>query len=224
MQLESGYRFCNAPRFHLAPPWAQRLRVNRGMVRTADCWQPDDAWRPATEAELRVLLGEGLSEPPLWEKAVAAFVIPAHLRARWWEVAAAGEEEDPNLEPFARAFAEFAQFKRLPLPPRCSFSVLVTPPGQPASLSEAASRPRRAAAGVNLGDERTAVVVCNLVPDACPGGVTEFLQACPDYLLLRVWLEPGEGLWFPAGGVAWAACTRDKTELDIWLNVRAAGE
>jgi hypothetical protein len=194
------------------------------MVRTADGWQPDDPWRVATDAELAILLGERMTEPALWEDAVAAFIIPAHLRSQWWDVAAASEEGEPDLEPFAQAFVEFAQFKRLPLPPRCTFEVVVTPPGQPAAVPDAAQQPRRAVAGVNLGDERTAVVLCNLVPDACPGGVAEFLQACPDYPLVRVLLEPGEGLWFPAGGVAWAGCTRDKTDLDVWSSVRTASE
>jgi hypothetical protein len=222
MRLESGYRFCNAPRFHLPLPWADRIRVNGGGLWADGRWQADDSWRPATDAELAVLLGEGMSESAVWEDAVTAFAIPAHLQSMWWDLAAAAETGEPDLGPFAQAFVEFGQFKRLPVPPRSRFEVVVTPPGRPIAYWEAVTQSHHEVAGVNLGDERTSVILLNRKPEACPGGVAAFLQAYPAYPLVRVLLEPGEGLWFPPRRVARCGYSLDKTDLDIWLNVLAA--
>jgi hypothetical protein len=145
---------------------------------------------------------------------VAVFAVPEHLLSLWWETAGGGPEGAVELEPFARAFAGFARFKRMPLPDRCTFVVLATPPGM---VAEGLGEPASVAdvAGVNLGEETAAVVLCNLPPGAPAAG--------PDYPLVRLILEPGEGLWLPAG-LTWSRCTLQTRELELWLAVRRVQE
>jgi hypothetical protein len=235
MQLEPGYRLRVAPRFHSPTPWADRVCLG------ATAWQdgrplPETAWRPATGAELSVLLAEDAAGA---EQDFSVFTVPDRLRALWWELA--GSSDTPDIEPLARAVAEFAHFKGLPLPGRCVCDVVLTPPGQAligAGGTAAGSEP---AAGINLGDERTAVVLLNLPPsrlrelldirsrDEGSGEplsgwplARRFLSEFPTYPLLRLSLEPGEGVWVPPGGEIWHGHTAGKQEIDVWFVIRRA--
>lgn len=195
MNLEAGYRFCEAPRFHVGADWAARLRVG-GLS------APGQAWRELTAAELSALVaapGEAPPEPVLWQKHIALFVLPAHVLALWWELAGRQPEgEAPDIGPLARAVAELAQFKRLPLPPRCTFELSLTGPGAQAAGTD---MPGDAVAGINLGDGPTAVVLSSP--------------------LVRMALAPGEGVWLPPG-ITWAHHRLDEEGLGVWLTIRRA--
>ncbi len=189
MDLEAGYRFCNAPRFHAVRPWPERLRLGTG-----------DAWRQPTDAELALLVAGQVGDDA-WGRDVCVFAVPEHLRSLWWELVASSDAP-PDAGPLARAFADFAQFKRMPLPPRCSFDVVLTPPGRPAAVGSFV-------AGVNLGDERTSLVLASPRQAADP--------SCP--LLVRLDLEAGQGAWLPPGAVVASRRTSDR-DVDVWLAIR----
>jgi hypothetical protein len=208
MDLEAGYRFCDAPRFHLARWWPERLRLGSG-----------DAWRPPTEAELALLVATGQVGDDAWGRDVCVFAVPEHLRSLWWDLVASSDAP-PEVGLLARAFADFAQFKRMPMPARCSFDVVLTPPGSSATIGAFV-------AGVNLGDERTSLVLLNLPParleerlgPPAEDLVGRFLAACPSYPLVRLALEPGEGAWLPPGAIVLERCPSGM-DVDVWLAIR----
>jgi hypothetical protein len=91
---------------------------------------------------------------------------------------------------------------------------------------------------INLGDEATHLVFLNLSPGAIgarlapPLGsapraaaaelLEEFFTASPVYPLVRLRLEPGDGLWLPACGVVYDGWTHDKDDVDLVLTIRSA--
>jgi hypothetical protein len=105
-------------------------------------------------------------------------------------------------------------------------------------LPAAGSRPARQAIGLlNLGDEATFVVLLELPPSALVARllaagesqaralfpdrlVSRYLERFPRQPLLRVLLEPGEGLWLPPGGVVHDGWTCGKRDLDVVLSLR----
>jgi hypothetical protein len=161
-----------------------------------------------------------------WRRDICLFSIPEHLRAKWWNLAAKQIETLParldGMEPFAQAVAEFAQFKRLPLPRRCAFDVtLASPldghqtPRTEAKLfeaSNAAAANSPVVARINLGDERTALVFSNVGP-----------PELADNPLIRLVLDPGEGVWLPNTDVIYGVDCSGKTDLDVWLILKDEG-
>jgi len=265
MQLETGYRFCMAPRFANGLAWNERLQVDDGMTRAEPGLPPERSWHPASESERSVLVASETSADA-WRKDVCLFAIPEHLRAKWWQMAARQVEKLPagldGMEPFARAIADFAQFKGVPLPPQCAFEVTLTSPADPPGSTSAGAieattagdvlqRSRRAGAvapsapviaRVNLGDERTALIFLNLrgsritemVNDqresrkaaiATEEGdpVCSFLAHFPDYPLVRLFLDPGEGVWLPDADVIYADDRSGKQDIDVWLVLKDEG-
>jgi hypothetical protein len=199
----------------------------------------------------------------VWRQHLCIFAIPEHLRGVWWELAARQVETLSagldGIEAFARAVADFAQFKGVPLPPQCAFEVTLTPPaGRPSSTDmgaiEAPPRgpvlqfPRAPGvspasapviARVNLGDERTSLIFLNLRPSriaemlegrdrseesAIPveegDPLCSFLEHFPAYPLVRLFLEPGEGIWLPHADVIYDDDRSGKPDIDVWLNLR----
>jgi hypothetical protein len=90
-------------------------------------------------------------------------------------------------------------------------------------------------AAINLGDEASHIVLLNLPPAGMAGLVDEagagpappladltprFFEARSTYPLVRIRLDPGEGLWFPTSGVVCDGWTREKRELDVVLTIR----
>jgi hypothetical protein len=80
---------------------------------------------------------------------------------------------------------------------------------------------------VNLGDERTSLVLLNLPParleerlgPPAEGVVGRFLAACPGYPLVQLVLDPGEGAWLPPGVVILERRPADR-DVDVWLVLR----
>jgi hypothetical protein len=215
MQREHGYRFSIAPRFANSLDWRERLQVGRR----------ETSWRPASESECALLVANDATEET-WRQDICLFSIPEHLRAKWWNLAARQIETLParldGMEPFAQAVAEFAQFKRLPLPRRCAFDVTLTSPQEAhqtplaeaelfeASNAVAANSP--VVARINLGDERTALVFSNAGP-----------AHLADAPLVRLVLDPGEGVWLPDTDVIYGVDHSGKTDLDVWLILKDEG-
>jgi len=98
-------------------------------------------------------------------------------------------------------------------------------------------RARQALGLVNLGDEAAFIVLLDLPPSALvarleAAGDAEASAFSPDQLvkryfeifpreaLLRVRLDPGEGLWLPLEGVVHDGWTHGKRDLDVVLSVR----
>jgi hypothetical protein len=183
--LEDGCRIATAPRFSIEPAWAwsKRLRINSGVREDDGRFFPNPDWRPATDAELAVLV-EGphrlQHEFPIQD--LCLFAITEHLRSRFWSLAQGGlggsAEGDDWFPRFARELAEFARFKGLPLSPSCTFDLKVSQAGQPSTRIDAAAGDARLAGldldrpdsgprplgGINLGDEPTGLVILNLGP------------------------------------------------------------
>jgi hypothetical protein len=113
--------------------------------------------------------------------------------------------------------------------------------GRLSGLAFASGRPsgseRRTLATINLGDEATHVVLLNLPAEVmrarlAGGGesaacslplealAVRFFDAFESYPLVRLRLDPGEGLWFPEADVAHDGWTGDKQEVDVVLAIR----
>jgi hypothetical protein len=256
MQLEPGYRFSLAPRFTSGLAWSQRLQIEGGEARGEPLNSADLAWHPASESQLDALV-TSKSPEDAWRRDICLFAIPEHLRAKWWEMAARQIETLPTrldgMEPFARAVAEFAQFKRVPLPRQCAFDVTLTSPDQGSIEKPSAGQvPRRSwvveatdgssplVARINLGDERTALIFLNLsrsrmaemlklqghkaaAATETSDQVDAFLSIFSGYPLLRLFLDPGEGIWLPNDEVIYRVDRSGKADLDVWLTLKDDG-
>jgi hypothetical protein len=159
----------------------------------------------------------------------------------------------PGLDAFVADVAEFLAFKGLPVPEGAVFDLLVSAPGlrsvrrdgRPGlafNVAAATPLPLAEEAGlwgaINLGDEAAALLFVNLTaPDLLaaledggagpPGTLGElaerFLTLRPDYPVVRLAVEPGEGVRFPAGGLLVDFCTLGRREPDVLLLVGQGG-
>jgi len=185
MQLQAGFSFCMAPRFHSRLTWQERLRINTGVEGDGCRFYPRDDWRPPSPAELALLVDDsarrrGSAEAALSSSQVGVLVIPAHIRAAWWTVVERADVSVGKLdgyETFVTALSEFLRFNRMPLPSRCSFEVVASRPDQRStrvgsttgelaglgfSETQATGSFSRTLGIINLGDEATQVVLLNL--------------------------------------------------------------
>jgi len=95
----------------------------------------------------------------------------------------------------------------------------------------------RVVAVINLGDEGTYLVLLPLAPEAMAASLSEnaagspgtaprhelldrFFRVFPAHPLVRVRLEPGDGLWLPSWGVVYDGWTHGKEDVDIILTIR----
>jgi len=183
--IEEGCRITAAPRFSIEPawPWSERLQVNSGVWEDDARFFPNPDWRPATDAELAILVEEsrGLThEFPRHH--LCLFAITEHMRSRFWSLAQTGLREsaegDDWFRSFARELVEFAQFKGLPLSRACTFDLKVSQSGQSSTRVDAEKGDARLAGldldcpdpgprplgGINLGEEPTGLVIVHLGP------------------------------------------------------------
>ena len=142
--------FAIAPNFHLGGGWLDRLLLAGA-----------EGWRAPREDEVAALV----AEPPSTDVTALLFALPAHLRARFWDML--GEEAAEgtgDFVSFAADLRQFLAFKELPPPADTVFDLLVQDVGgavDPAGLWGL----------INFGDE-------------------PLLLAWPD---VRLRLSPGEG-------------------------------
>ena len=155
--------FAVAPNFQCDGSWLDRLFVAEG-----------DGWRAPSEAELAGLVAEAP------ESTACLFVIPAHMRARFWamlsEQAAKG---DGDFFAFADELGRFLAFKELSPPVDAVFELLVQDAGGQVDASGLWAL-------VNLGEEPVALawpqlrlrlnpgegcrIAASLPPDVVPPG------------------------------------------------------
>jgi hypothetical protein len=217
---------------------------NAGSERQGETFVAQDGWSALAPAEVTAITAlppEGMVRPG----EIAFFQIPALLRAAWWkEAECAGAGASPGTHRSLSEIVELLRFKRLPLPDRVSLRVAASLPDLastrvdgpvPGGLGFGDPPP---VASINLGDEASWIVLLPLSPlelaeqlDRAGGSLAEaasppalaarFLEAFPAEPLLRLRLEPGEGLWFPAEGLLHDGWTRGRTELDVVLQLTA---
>lgn len=251
MQLRSGIRLAVAPRFHGPASWRDRLALNSGVECLGDAFVPRSDWRPPSAEELTLIVAETApaGTDDMLAADVAGFIyIPSHVRRAWWDAAERSESFDgtvPGYERFVGHLVEFLRFKRLPFPEQCSFDVVASRPEQPstrfdpvtgrlAGLAHSAggspplAAPVRTLARINLGDEATHLVLCNIPLEPLPragdrgaasGDARAFFEGCREYPLVRLRLDPGDGLWLPASGAIHDGWTHGKKEPDIILTM-----
>jgi hypothetical protein len=153
-------------------------------------------WRAANADELAAMCAD--------EGDVSAIGIPRHLLKRWWGMA---ESKDTAAEFKSYSFeiAQYFQYKQWSIP---TVNVLMSVVAAGGKCDEALvpSHPMRFAEGVgtltaaiNLDDENAAIAVG-----------TETGK-------IRVILEPGEGLTFPASGLLWNRSVLGDSDLAVTL-------
>jgi hypothetical protein len=116
-------------------------------------------------------------------------VLPAHLRAAFWDLLARAPEPgavpSEGFEAFAAETARFLAFKELPVPGGAVFDLVVSRPGPATDLAAAPLWGL-----INLGEDAASVVFLNVPAGAIPAA---------DYPPVRLRLGPGEGVRIPAG-------------------------
>ncbi len=267
MQLQAGFLFRVAPRFHNRLPWSHRLQINGGVECSAQRFFPRNDWRKLSPGELALLIDEcpqsaATARAPTLDTMLSPsraglLAIPSHLRASWWTVAERADTSNGRMEgyeSFVAQLLEFLRFKRLPLPEHCGFDVVASRPSQRSTHLDAAGESvmglgfntllqgesrhaSRLVGAINLGDEATHLVLLNLSPPAMcsilvrqgqteitatssPELLKQFFAALPDYPLVRLRLDPGEGLWLPNDAVVYDRDTQGKQDLDLVLTIR----
>jgi hypothetical protein len=177
---------------------------------------------------------------------VGSFHLPSHLRRAWWALADSPDAlagDGRSYHAFARDAIEFLRLEVAVRGPGEPPAGWLTPSGAAGASESGENRPspagerERVVAVVNLGDEPTHLVLLNLAPaamaaligapwpidparGACADLLGRFFTALPSYPLVRVRLEAGDGLWFPAHGLVHDVCTLDKREVDVALTLR----
>jgi hypothetical protein len=196
--LQPGCRLIVAPSFHIPVNWSERVRLGSGTD-----------WRVPDDAELGLLVGDpALLTARDLPECLCLFRLPRHLHEAWWRLVEQTTQDQSRLEgfdAFAVEVARFLAFKDLPLPEGAAFELLVSRPGQ---ASTGWQRSPRLWGGINLGDEPTSLVYRN--------------PSCPDHLLARLRIEPGEGFRGPAGGLLADGCSLDRQQPDMMLLIRDA--
>jgi hypothetical protein len=211
--------------------WSQRILLGTPEHGTGNDLLACSAWRTAGEGEVDLLVDPSPATSPGPDDSLCLFQLPRHLLDTWWRLLErAGETGSGHLEgfdAFAVEVARFLAFKEIPVPEGARFDLLVTGPGQVSVRLEGPAPDPAADAGsrlwgaINLGTEAASLVFLNLPPRALEGElVSHFLTLFPDYPLVRLRIEPGEGYRLPAGGLHTAGCTLDQADPDVWLLVR----
>lgn len=246
VELVAGIRLATAPRFHSDVPWPERLAVNGGVTASVDGVVPHDDWGPVDDVASTRLLGDGGEG----ERVDLFTIPPHLHEAWWHDAADLADPADgaetaaaAALATFAAALGRFLAFKGRPLPEAARLEVVASEPGRrttrivgnhDAGWSTPGTAAGATVAVANLGDEATHVVLLNLgrkalaealghaaTPGPSVGALARvFLDARPRYPLVRVRLDPRDGLLLPPRGIAFGGWTVDKHEIDVMLAVR----
>jgi hypothetical protein len=230
--------------------WSRRVLLGTSAQRAGDDPIACSAWRTPDggELDLLVVAADLSMAPPGLDDSLCLFRLPRHLLDSWWRLLErAGETVSNRLEgfeAFAVEVARFLAFKEVPVPEGAGFDLLVTRPGQvsfrlegPAPGVAVEAGGSRLWGGINLGTEAASLVFLNLPARALrdelaarslPGVpadtlgelVRQFLALFPEYPLVRLRVEPGEGYRLPAGGLYASGCTLDQLDPDVLLLIR----
>jgi hypothetical protein len=214
MTLLSGIRLVVAPHFHLALDEPGRLSLGARVEQTAQGPVARSPWRPASADELVALVLDP-TRPITREElpgCLCLFVVPAHLRAAFWDLLARAPEPGAvPAEDFAAFVAETARFlgfKQLPVPAGAVFDLVVTRPGSATCLAAGALWGL-----INLGEDAASVVFLNVPVGEVPVG---------DYPPVRLQLGPGEGVRIPAG-ILLGTDGFERDQSDVLLLIRLPG-
>ena len=214
MTLLPGFRLVVAPHFHLAIDWPGRLSLGALVEQTAQGPVARPPWRPASADEQAVLLLDPTQTTARAELhgCLCLLVLPAHLRAAFWDLLAQAPElgvvPGEGFGAFVAETARFLAFKQLPVPAGAVFDLVVTQPRPAPSLASAALWGL-----INLGEEAASVVFLNVPAGEMPPG---------NYPPVRLQLGPGEGVRVPAGIlIGTAEYVRDQP--DVLLLIRLPG-
>jgi hypothetical protein len=191
MMLLPGFRLVVAPHFHLAIDWSGRLSLGARVEQTAQGPMACPPWRPASSDELAVLILDPSRTTAVAELpgCLCLLVLPAHLRAAFWDLLARAPE--PGALPaegfgaFVAETARFFAFKQLAVPAGAVWDLVVTREGSATSLAATALWGL-----INLGEDAASVVFLNVPASKIPAA---------DYPPVRLQLGPGEGVRIPAG-------------------------
>src|SRR5271156_2462450 len=153
-------------------------------------------WRSAHADELAAICADNGD--------VSVIGIPRHLLKRWWDIAERNDA-DAEFKLYSLEIAQYFQYKNWSIP---SVNVLMSVVAAGGNRDEALvpSHPMRFVEGVgtlfaavNLDDENAAIAVG------------------AESAKVRVMLEPGEGLTFPATGVLWNRSVLGDSDLAVTL-------
>jgi hypothetical protein len=148
--------FAIAANFQMSGGWTDRLLVAEG-----------GGWRAPRADELAALV----AETPRADGAACLFVVPGHLRAKFWSMLSEEAAEGTgDFIGFANEMRQFLAFKELPPPANAVFELLVQDVGGEVDTARLWSL-------INFGDEPLLL--------AWPG--------------IRLWLDPGGGCRLNAG-------------------------
>lgn len=231
--LQPGYRVGVAPGFDVPADWFSRLAVNAGTEAEGNLLVARANWRSVRENELAAL-----TQPTPSESQLSLFRLSEELRQRWWKTAESiGLAGDSDAYPaYAREVLDYLRTMALAVPADAACEAMITAPGQRTTrggleFSVDVRRGGGIIGGVNLGDEPTFLVFVNLPPAAmkakCPSQdrwlAKTFLTECPEYPLVRLRLDPGDGYWLPPAGVVLDHSTEGQKEVGVILGVRGMG-
>lgn len=231
--LEPGYGVGVAPGFAVTADWSLRLAVNGGTEVDGNALVAKADWRCPRENELAIM-----TQPSSPESRLSLFRLSEDLRQRWWKTAESlGLAGDSDAYPaYAREVVDFLRTTTLAVPVDATCEAMITAPDQRTSrggleFSVDVRRGGGIVGGVNLGDEPTFLVFVNLPPSAmkakCPSQdrwlAKTFLTECPNYPLVKLRLDPGDGYWLPPAGVVFDHSTVGQKEVGVVLGVRGMG-
>jgi hypothetical protein len=228
MNLQASSPIAVAPRFHLPFRVSERIQLSAGVEEHEGRYYPRLPWRNPTADELALLAGESAKQAA--HDALLLFRLPEHLIARWWKLVESARGPLPDglgeFDAFVNAVRDFLAFKNLAIPSGACCDLVITQPGHraigwdaPASYAPglrssadagtATSAPRLWG-GINLGGECGSVVFSSATPST--GEPADF-----DQPLVRLLLEPGEGIRFPEADLLMGLCTLEQEDPGLML-------
>jgi len=153
-------------------------------------------WRSADTDELAAMCADNGD--------VSVIGIPRHLLKRWWDMAER-HATDAEFKTYSLEIAQYFQYKHWSLP---TVNVLMSVVAAGGQRDEALvpSHPMRFAEGVG-----TLIAAINLDDESAA------IALGPETGKIRVILEPGEGLTFPASGVPWNRSILGNSDLAVTL-------
>jgi hypothetical protein len=216
-----------APRFHDPVGIAARLSRSSGADADATTFAARGPLVAPDDAEIDPGASAHENDAAIGETEVALFLLPRHLVARWWALADAAPDEGPlpGFDAFAQAVLELFRFKALPLPEPARCEAIAIACGHRAGTSPVADAAAHGAAGprllANLGPRAAHVVLLPVADQQIARGL-RYLRDAPETALLRVRLDPGDGLWLPATDLLLDFEGEDADEAIVVLCLRPA--
>lgn len=220
--LRAGCQILVAPQFPPVADWSARLTLSAGVTIAGDHAVPREPWREPTSDELALLVRDPalpLTQADL-DAGLALVTLPHHLLTEWWQSleAALASGRAPNLATFLDRACAFLAFKNLLPAAGLTADLLACAPGRP-SLRTDPTTNEPAGLGwsgtlwglFNVGTGPGRVAFLNAPVD---------LDAAPDYPIVGLRLEPGEGVRLPRAGLLLDGATLDAETPGLWLLAR----